>query len=122
MAEEKNFIITESNYTFKRKHKNLSDGTIYERDYMATTNLGGFDSGVFPNEERNFKMVAVDTTSIRRKHFYGDSGTTYTLEDIDKSRTRESTESFLTANDKHTSLLDFVYYGSCVDFLQSPSA
>lgn len=119
MAEEKNFIITESNYTFKRKHKNLSGGTIYERDYMATTNLGGFDSGVFPNEERNFKMVAVDTTSIRRKHFYGDSGTTYTLEDIDKSRTRESTESFLTANDKHTSLLDFVYYGSCVDFLQS---
>lgn len=119
MAEEKNFIITESNYTFKRKHKNLPDGTIYERDYMATTNLGGFDSGVFPNEERNFKIVPVSTTSVKRKHFYGDSGTTYTLEDIDKNRTRESTESFLTANDKHTSLLDFVYYGNCVDFLQS---
>ena len=56
MAENR-YIVTHSNYTIKRKHKLLSGDTIYERDYMTTTNLGGFDSGAFPYGEGNFKIV-----------------------------------------------------------------
>lgn len=120
MAEKKGkYIINGSNYTLKRKHKVLEDGTIYERDYMATTNLGGFSSGIFPNEENNFKIVPAETATVRRRHHYGENSETFTLNDIDKKRNRQSTESRLTLADKHTSLLDFVYYGSCVEFLKS---
>lgn len=115
---DKKYIINSSNYTLKRKHQSLSDGTIYERDYMATTNLGGFDSGVFPKEAYNFKMVPADTATIMRNHFYGGEGTRITLVDVENNRTRVSTESRLVATEAHSSFLDFVYYGSCVEFLR----
>ena len=52
------YIITKSNYTLKEKHKGLKNGNfIYERDYMVTTNLGGYDSGAIPYGESNFKYV-----------------------------------------------------------------
>ena len=67
MADNR-YIVTHSNYTIKRKHKLLSGDTIYERDYMTTTNLGGFDSGSIPYGEGNFKIVRGDAKNIKRKH------------------------------------------------------
>lgn len=118
MADEKKYEITRGNYTIKRTHKLLSDATIYERDYMATTNLGGFNGNVFPNEERGFKMVHANNAVVSRKHTYGKYEEPVTLKDLE-DKIQESTESRLELTGKHTSLLDFVYYGNCADFLQA---
>ena len=61
------YIITKSNYTLKEKHKELKNGNfIYERDYMVTTNLGGYDSGAIPYGESNFKFVHNQKQNIKR--------------------------------------------------------
>lgn len=118
MADEKKYKITRGNYTIKRTHKSLSDATIYERDYMATTNLGSFNGSVFPNEERGFKMVHANNAIVGRIHTYGEYEEPVTLRTLEK-KNEESSESRLELSGKHTSLLDFVYYGNCVDFLQA---
>ena len=51
------YTVTSSNYTIKKVHKDTSKGLVYERDYMATTNLGGWEGTAFPNSEYNFKMA-----------------------------------------------------------------
>ena len=38
------YKISHSNYTVKKRHQLLSDGVVYERDFMTTTNLGGWDA------------------------------------------------------------------------------
>ena len=115
----KKYIIKRSNYSLKREHKPLSNGTIYERDYMATTNLGRFESNAFPHEESNFKFVPVDSATVRRRHNHKSHEEEYTLLDINNSNVAPSTESEIVLNKKHTSLLDFAYYGNCVELLKS---
>ena len=59
MADNR-YIVTHSNYTVKKKHKMLSnDSTIYERDYMVTSNLGGFEDGVMPYGNSNFNYMFI---------------------------------------------------------------
>ena len=65
------YTITRSNYTIKKTHKKVSGATILERDFMTTTNLGGWDSGAIPNSESNFKMVRRKESNLRRKHDFG---------------------------------------------------
>ena len=52
MALDK-YIVSRSNYTIKKKHKTVSNGTIYERDFMTTTQNGSFDGDVFPYSCQN---------------------------------------------------------------------
>jgi hypothetical protein len=115
MAEDK-YIINRGNYTYKRRHKSYSGGTIYERDYAAVTNLGGFDGNVFPNEEHGFKFVPVDNKSVTKKHRYGGIIGSLNGKDLENIAT-SSTESYIKLKTGHSSFLDFVYYGSCVEFL-----
>lgn len=122
-----NFRITRSNYTIKKKHKALKDGsTIYERDFMTTTNLGAFDGGAFPLGEHNFKMVTVDKTNKSRVHKYGewekaDDGEEYwtgenTHNGSDKPVTTENT---ISLKPNYNSLLDFAYYGSATELVKT---
>ena len=117
MAEDK-YIINRSNYTYKKRHKSYSGGTIYERDYAAVTNLGGFDGNVFPNEERGFKFIPVDNKFTSKKSNYGKEVATLKGEDLENYN-ETSTESYIKLNPGHSSFLDFVYYGSCVEFLKT---
>ena len=128
MAIDK-YIVSRSNYTIKTKHKTVTDGTIYERDYMTTTQNGSFDGDVFPYSEGNFKMVRRFTNNTMRKHKFGDwvkqdvctngnnNGEYWTLNCVsnDKSATTRSIE----IKPNFNSMLDFAYYGSCVELVKT---
>ena len=128
MAVDK-YIVSRSNYTIKTKHKTVTDGTIYERDYMTTTQNGSFDGDVFPYSEGNFKMVRRFTNNRMRKHKFGDwlkqdvcvngndAGEYWTLNCIsnDKSETTKS----IDIKPNFNSMLDFAYYGSCVELVNT---
>lgn len=117
------YIVTKSNYTLKKFHKNTSKGTIYERDFMATNNLGGWDSGSIPNSENSFKMVYRDETNSSREHHYGEYLATengsqeWTLKNGASSVL--SSESHIVLNPDNTTLLSYAYYGSCTQLIQS---
>ncbi len=124
------FITTKSNYTIKETHKKLDGSTIYERDYMATTNLGGFDSGVFPYSEGNFKIITTDNETRKKRHKNGnwlindgcvvstvDDCTVWTLDDLSDTTTDGSDDKIVTKPNQKD-FTDFVYFGSCVELLK----
>jgi hypothetical protein len=131
MAENR-YIVTHSNYTIKKKHKLLSGHTIYERDYMTTTNLGGFDSGAIPYGEGNFKIVINEGKNLKRKHKYGDwlknencnqeSGDTcdvFSLNNMPEASSAITSETKIEIKPNKNSFLDFVYYGSCEEMIRA---
>lgn len=124
--------ITHSNYTIKKVHKKLSgDKVIYERDYAVTYNGGSWDSGSIPFGTQSFKMVSNYKSNTSKKHKYGewlkqnecigesnDSGNKWTLNCLSNIKT-ESSENTVEIKPNHNSLLDFAYYGSCVELIKS---
>ena len=119
------YIITRSNYTIKEKHKTLKDGSsIYERDYMTTTNLGGWNSGSIPYGENNFKFVHNQLNNRNRSFNNGNwlvnncngiSSSTWTLDCIGKTQPKD--ESHIVIKPNKNSFNDFAYFGSCVELL-----
>ena len=124
MANKNGYIVSRSNYTLKKKNQKIFGGDIYERDFMTTTNLGGWDDGVIPYGESNFKMRTSTNRSVfERKHEYGkwitkDDSTVWNgLLLSDKNGL--TTEGHIKLKPNYETLLDFAYFGSCKDLVQS---
>lgn len=119
---DKRYIITRSNYTIKEKHKSLKNGnSIYERDYMTTTNLGGWDSGSIPYGEGNFKFVHNQNANNTRSFNNGkwleiDGDTVFTLNNLGDSAPKDESQIVIKPN-KNT-FGDFAYFGSCVELVK----
>lgn len=125
MTKEK-YQITKSNYVLRRKHQSLPNGgTIYERDFMALTNLGGFDGEVFPLENNNFKFVTNDDAIVTRARKYGEwvkcngkeNWTMDNLPSVTEHKLKNDSRIVLKPN--YNSLLDFAYYGSCTELIEA---
>lgn len=118
------YKINKSNYTVKRLHKSTVNGKVYERDFMTTNNLGGWDSGSIPNTENGFKMVYRNPYTPPRSHNIGnswltqpDGNTKWTLESNDF--TEIGNESKIKLKPNYTSMLDFAYFGSCEELVKT---
>ena len=129
---DKRTITTHSNYTIKKKHKDLNDYTIYERDYMTTSNLGGYDSYSIPWGEGNFKIKYNDNDNKKTKHKYGnwlinencdqsdgESCEYFTLKNLNSSSENISSESKIELKPNKSNLLDYVYFGSCEQMIKA---
>ena len=101
---DKRYIITRSNYTIKEKHKSLKNGnSIYGRDYMTTTNLGGWDSGSIPYGEGNFKFVHNQNANNTRSFNNGkwleiDGDTVFTLSNLGDSAPKDESQIIIKPN------------------------
>ena len=101
MAKEKKYIITRSNYTLKKKHKQFgNDSTIYERDFMVTNNGQTWSGDGSAYGTSSFKMVnnpknggsykyntggwLPQTKCTDETHDYGDKWTLNCIPDKDK--------------------------------------
>ena len=132
MSSEKKYIITRSNYTLKKKHKQLgNDSTIYERDFMVTNNGQTWSGDGSPYGTSSFKMVNNPKNGgsykynnggwlktpkcIDETHDYGDKWTLNCIPDKDS----ENSENNIHINPNNTSLLSFAYYGSTKDLIKN---
>lgn len=121
----KGYKITRSNYTLKKRVQTVSGGVVYERDFMTTTNLGGWDSGAIPFGENNFKMYYRDISNAKKHPYHGewlkndcsDTPEIWTEECVPSSGTSEEEQIKIKPN--FNSLLDFAYYGSCTELVKS---
>ena len=120
------YKITRSNYTIKTRHANVTDGTVFERDFMTTNNFGGWDSGSIPNSEGNFKMVQRGTTSAMRQHYFGEfvkspnGSEEWTLSNSAlKGKEDVTSESKILIKTAKNSLLPYAYYGNCEELIKS---
>ena len=116
------YKITRSNYTLKRRHQTLSGGVVFERDFMTTTNLGPWDSGSIPYGENNFKMYYRATSNAKKHPYKGEwlkndcSGETWTSGCVQDAVVGSAK---IRIKPNYNSLLDFAYYGSCVELVKS---
>ena len=117
MARASKFIKTKSNYVLKDKHQVLSNGTVFERDFMT---ISGSD-GMSPTEEQyyrssNFKFVVRNGINRQKKHTNGkwvsDNG-------ISLSNASTTSDLKIILNPNYESMLDFAYYGSAVDMVKA---
>ena len=121
------YTVTRSNYTLKEFHKNAPKGEIYERDLMTTTNLSGWENGVFPHGENGFKMVFNDSKTGSRAHKFGEylkhianGGETdvWTLSD-GASKDYAGSDGEIRLKSNNTTLLSYAYFGSCTELVKS---
>ena len=129
MAKNKDLEFLKSNYTLRSRHKTLKNGTtIMERDYMVTSNLGGWDSITIPYSENNFKFVHRDDRSTTRKHIIGKpvkngDSEVWTMDaakrNIINKKSSTSEEAKNIIKPVYSSLLDFCYFGSCSEMIKS---
>lgn len=110
------YKITHSNYVLRTKHQSVSGGTVYERNFMTTTNLGQWDSGSIPYGESNFRFVYRPTSGIRKRQSSLDWKEWNGADVANYEKTRED-EPRLKPN--YSSLLDFAYFGSCTELVKS---
>lgn len=122
------YIVNRSNYTTKKKHKTLSDSTIMERDYMITTNLGGWgDNFIGYDGANNFKILQGSIVNNFRKHSYGkwlEPPTSCAVSYGDESfwgycdaANAENTENTIVPKYDYNSLRNFAYFGSCYELV-----
>lgn len=120
------YKINRSNYTIRKKHQLTSQGAIFERDFMTTTNLGPWDSGSIPYGEGNFKFRYRNPENVRRKPRAGswlisecavEHPEFWSGECISKTGVTEEKQIQFKPN--YNSLLDFAYYGSCQELVKS---
>lgn len=132
MSSDKKYIINRSNYTLKKKHKILTDNSIiYERDYMVTNNGDTWSGDGSPYGTSSFKMVNNTKNGGSYKYNNGewlktsscndgvdDLSEVWTLGCIpDKIIDKPETKTMV--NLPKTSLLNFVYYGSCKELIKN---
>lgn len=123
------YIVTRSNYTLKKKRQTTKQGNIYERDYMTTSSLGSWSSDVFPYGDSNFKMVTRLTNNEIRQHSFGDwlqnsscNNNVWTLKCLSENKNEDNyieTDSTIKLKPNYGSMLDFAYYGSCIELLKA---
>lgn len=132
MVKEKKYIITRSNYTLKKKHKQLGDdSTIYERDFMITNNGQTWSGDGSPYGTSSFKMVNNPKNGGSYKYNTGgwlktpictdethDNGEKWTLNCI-PNVDKENSENNIHIIPNSTSLLSFAYYGSTKDLIKN---
>ena len=109
-----------SDYTLLRnKHKRISDGTIYENDYMTISKMDElFTADQIPvYSDSNFKFSIRQTPNSQRKHSRGKfeecvlSGGTSITPKTDENRVRLKPD--------YEWLKDFAYYGSAVELVRA---
>ena len=119
------YKINRSNYTIRRRHRLVNDGQVTERDFMTTTNLGPWDSGSIPSGESTIRMFYRNPENVRKKNIAGTWLKSPCVENtefwdgtcIDKSGVTE--EALIKEKPNYKSLLDFAYFGSCVELVKS---
>jgi hypothetical protein len=121
------FIKTHSNYVLKKKHQDISDGTIWERDITTIGGVNQFASGQIPiYKSGNFIITVRNDGKIanqynKTKWKENESGDTWTLETISgmTSEFEDQNDSKIVLKQDYYDFRDFAYYGSLTEMFRA---
>ena len=128
MAQKDRYIKVKSDYTLKKKHKQLGSGTIYERDYMTISPMESlFAKDEYVLQDSNFKFSTRTGISLQKKHKRGNwipngvcSGemeTVWTVECMGSGAT--SDEGKIVLKPDYNSIKQFAYYGGAIQLVKA---
>ena len=121
------FIKSHSNYTLKKKHQNISDGTIWERDITTIGGVNQFAPGQTPiYKSSNFIITVRNDDKIANQYNQtkwkeNESGNTWTLENISgmTSEFEDQNDVKIVLKQDYYDFCDFAYYGSLSEMFRS---
>lgn len=121
------YIKSHSNYVYKKKHQNTSDGTIYERDITSIGGIDNFAKGQTPiYRSGNFLITTHNEDNIKKdikssSYVKNSSGDTWTLATLSSLTTDDSSssDSLIELKKNIYDLTDFAYFGSCAELMKA---
>lgn len=121
-------VKSHSNYVLKKKHQNISDGTVYERDITTIGGLNQFSSSVTPIYKSGNFIITVRNDGRSSNEYNttkfetNDSGsTTWTMETISSmtSDYEDDNETKIVLKQDYYDFCDFAYYGSLSELFRA---
>ena len=121
------YIKSHSNYVLKKKHQDIYDGTIWERDITTIGGVNQFARGQVPIfKDSNFIITVRDDGKVanqynRMKWKSNESGDTWTLSDVSglTSDFEEQNDLKIVLKQDYYDFCDFAYYGSLNELFRS---
>ena len=121
------FIKSHSNYILKKKHQNISDGTIWERDITTIGGVNQFAPGQTPiYKSSNFIITVRNDGKIANQYNQtkwkeNESGNTWTLENISgmTSEFEDQNDVKIVLKQDYYDFCDFAYYGSLSEMFRA---
>lgn len=119
------YIKSHSNYVIKKKHQDVNDGTIYERDITTIGGVDSFNANETPYYQSGNFIITVNDSAPYSKQIStakwetNDNGKeVWTIDDLKEAEeTSNSTYSNAIKQDYYK-LTTFAYYGSCSELLR----
>ena len=123
------YIKSHSNYVLKKKHQNVSDGTIWERDITTIGRVNYFAPGQTPiYRDNNFIITVRNDSNVANQYNQSkwvESKNTnnkiWTLEDVNSvtSDLDEQDDTKIVIKQDYYDFCDFAYYGSLTELFRS---
>lgn len=121
------YIKSHSNYVLSKKHENISDGTIWERDITTIGGVNQFAPSQMPiYKSSNFIITVRDdgkaANQFNKTKWKGnESGDTWTLENLSglTSDFEEQNDLKIVLKQDYYDFCDFAYYGSLNELFRS---
>ena len=120
-------IKSHSNYVLKKKHQEIQDGTIWERDITTIGGVNQFSPGQIPIYKssnfiitvRNDGKIANQYNKVKWKE--NESGDTWTLETISgmTSEFEDQNDVKIVLKQDYYDFCDFAYYGSLTEMFRA---
>lgn len=120
------YIKSHSNYVIKKRHQDINDGTIFERDITTIGGINRFSKGQLPiYNSGNFIITARETNKTSKDYSNdnwfknGGEDIVWTYQDAaQQSQQKEDSLSIVLKRDYY-SLRDFAYFGSCSELIRA---
>lgn len=122
------YIKSHSNYVLQKKHQDINDGTIYERDITTIGGVSDFPQGQTPIYRSNNFIVSVRSGSKQSNQYNTNkweendvSGTVWNLQSINglTSETIENNDTKIVLKQDYYDFNDFAYYGSLTELFRT---
>lgn len=116
-----------SNYVLRKKHQNVNDGTIYERDITTIGGLNQFSKGQTPiYKDGNFIITVRNDGGVSNQYNTNkweenENGTVWTLESVSglTSKIDDENDLKIVLKQDYYDFNDFAYYGSLSELFRA---
>ena len=121
------YVKSYSNYVLKKRHQNVNDGTIYERDITTIGGRDNFSPGQVPlYKSGNFVITVNNDDNVQKegattdweKNNQGEVWTLKTLKDYTTDDDASDDTKIVLKRDYYD-LRDFAYFGSCSELIRA---
>lgn len=121
------YIKSHSNYVLKKKHQDINDGTIWERDITTIGGVNQFAKGQIPiYKSSNFIITVRDDGKVANQYNQtkwkeNDLGNVWTLENLSgiTSEFEDQNDVKIVLKQDYYDFCDFAYYGSLAEMFRA---